>query len=217
MRINNTVDSSFTIDNQTIPFVKKFCYLGCMMSTDNGVDDDVSNRLKKARSAFGRLNKTWRATQISQNTKLKIFNACVKSILLYGSETWLMSKNIAQKLQSFINKCLRIICRIFWPNTITNLDLHRRVNEEPIARQIVRRKWRWIGHTLRKQANSIARSALEWNPQGSRRHGRPKTTWRRTILNDLLKIDKTFQDIKTICIDRLSWNLLVEALCSKVE
>lgn len=38
------------------------------------------------------------------------YKACVKSVLLYGSETWLMSNTMTQKLQVFINKCLRIIC-----------------------------------------------------------------------------------------------------------
>ncbi|KAJ4440174.1 hypothetical protein ANN_08312 [Periplaneta americana] len=41
--------------------------------------------------------------------------------------------------------------------------------EEPIEIQIKRRKWRWIGHTLRKPNKAIERQALEWNPQGARK------------------------------------------------
>jgi hypothetical protein len=32
--------------------------------------------------------------------------------------------------------------------------------------QIKRRKWNWIGHTLRKGNEAIEREALDWNPQG---------------------------------------------------
>ena len=35
------------------------------------------------------------------------------------------------------------------------------------------RKWTWIGHTLRRPNYCIARQALLWNSQGSRRRGRP--------------------------------------------
>ncbi|KAJ4429209.1 hypothetical protein ANN_26212 [Periplaneta americana] len=53
--------------------------------------------------------------------------------------------------------------------------------EEPIEIQIKRRKWRWIGHTLRKPNEAIERQALEWNPQGVRKVGRPRGTWRRMV------------------------------------
>lgn len=144
------------------------------MSIDGGIEEDVSNRLKKARSTFGNKCRPWRSPQISQNPKVRIFNACMKSTLLYGSETWFMTNITAQKLQVFINKCLQIIFRIFWPNTITNTELWKLANEEPVIRQIARRKWKWIGHTLKEPSSSISRTALEWNPQGSRRAGRPK-------------------------------------------
>jgi hypothetical protein len=49
-------------------------------------------------------------------------------------------------------------------------------NYEPTTNcnQKKRRKWRWIGHTLRKPTGSIEKSVLDWNPQGIRRRGYPK-------------------------------------------
>jgi hypothetical protein len=41
--------------------------------------------------------------------------------------------------------------------------------------QIIIRKWQWIVHTLRKGNESIAKPALDWNPQGARR-GRSQQT-----------------------------------------
>jgi hypothetical protein len=51
-----------------------------------------------------------------------------------------------------------------------------------IVIQIKWRKWRWIGHTLRKPGGSIEKSALDWNPKGSRRRrrsGRHGRGWAR--------------------------------------
>lgn len=39
----------------------------------------------------------------------------------------------------------------------------------------------WIGHTLRKPASNVNRQALEWNPQGKFKVGRPKQTWCRSV------------------------------------
>jgi len=57
---------------------------------------------------------------LRKDTKIRIFNACVKSVLLYGCETWLMTKEIQCKIQTFVNRCLRYILRIWWPNIISN-------------------------------------------------------------------------------------------------
>ena len=46
----------------------------------------------------------------------------------------------------------------------------------PIEIQLKRRKWNWIGHTLLKEARGIEKTALDWDPQGYRRRGRPKRT-----------------------------------------
>ena len=45
----------------------------------------------------------------------------------------------------------------------------------------VDRKWGWLGHTLRKPVSNITRRALTWNPQGKRKRGRPRNTWRREM------------------------------------
>jgi hypothetical protein len=92
----------------------------------------------------------------------------VKSVLLYGCEASKNSKIITAKLQIFINKCLRKIFRIYWPDQITNKELWKRSKQLRIDLQIRKCKWGWLGHTLRKPSNVIARQALEWNPQGKR-------------------------------------------------
>jgi hypothetical protein len=67
---------------------------------------------------------------------------------------------------------------IKWTGKITNEELWGITKEKPIEIRIKRRKWNWIGHTLRKEAGAIEKTALDWNPQEYRRRGRPKRTWR---------------------------------------
>jgi len=44
-----------------------------------------------------------------------------------------------------------------------------------------RRKWNWIGHTLRRSDDSIAKQVLHWTPLGHREKGRPRNTWKRDL------------------------------------
>jgi hypothetical protein len=67
---------------------------------------------------------------------------------------------------------------------ISNEELWIRVEETERSTQIKRRKWNWIGHTLRKGHDTIEREVLDWHPQGQRKRGRPKQTWRRSVHNE---------------------------------
>jgi len=92
----------------------------------------------------------WRSKEISLRTKLRIFNTNVETVLMYGAETWRVMKNITDKTQTFVNRCLRYILGVRWPNTISNEDLRAKTQEDRMMIQIRTKKWKWIGHTLRK-------------------------------------------------------------------
>ena len=160
------------------------------------------------------LQNIWKSREIRTNTKLRIFNSNVKSVLLYGSETWRTTKSSQKSIQTFLNNCYRKIFRIHWPETISNKDLLQRAKEEPITDQITRRKWGWIGHTLRKDKNSITRQALKWNPQGKRHQGRPRMTWRRTMHEEMAKYGATWGEMEKAAQTRVRWRSVVDGLCT---
>ena len=54
--------------------------------------------------------------------------------------------------------------KIFWPNKISNTELLERSDMSDIKLTIKRRKWRWLGHTLRKGQDDITNQSLKWNP-----------------------------------------------------
>jgi hypothetical protein len=212
MRINNKSNNTIILENKTIRKVADFTYLSSNVSEDGGAVKDVNIRIQKARGAFSRLWKIWQSTHIHNSTKIKIYNSCVKSVLLYGCETWFVSTEIQRKLQSFINQCLRYICRIRWPRVISNEKLWKESNQENVNMEIRRRKFRWIGHTLRKSDREPCKAALMWNPEGSRKRGRPRNSWRRSTLTEVGK--RSWRELRPIARDRRKWKELVDNLCS---
>ena len=98
-------------------------YLGSVIDKQGGTDRDVAARIGKARGAFVTLKNIWAAKEISLKTKLRIFNSNVKTVLLYGCETWRTTKKMLQRIQTFINSCLRRIYRIRWQDKIRNEDI----------------------------------------------------------------------------------------------
>jgi len=79
--------------------------------------------------------------------------------------------------------------------------------------EIRQRKWGWLSYTFRRPPGDIAKAVLEWNPQG----GRPRTTWRRTILEEIRHQGKTWKEVKVLAKNRVRWRKFVRALCSFEE
>ena len=92
----------------------------------------------------------------------------------------------------FVNKCSGKILKLKWTDKIRDEQLLERTGQVPIQTEIGRRRWKWVGHTLRKGKNSITRQALQWNPQGSRGRGRPRETWRRCMEREMKDVGMTW-------------------------
>jgi hypothetical protein len=92
--------------------------------------------------------------------------------------------------------------------------LWEKTGEKPIELQIKKRKWKWIGHTIRKGQNAVERTVLDWNPQGTRKRGRPKKTWKRSVVEEAQSEGRTWREEKWLAADRSRWRSLVKALCS---
>ena len=79
LRFNRTSEATFTIRQDTIEEVQDFAYLGSIVSTEGGTDQEIRIRIGKA-AVFNTLRSIWRKTKLSFNTKLPIYNSNVKSV-----------------------------------------------------------------------------------------------------------------------------------------
>ena len=164
------------LEGEGLEEVESFRYLGSIVDTRRGTEADVKTRIIKARAAFHILRNVWKSRVIGKTTKIRLFNTNVKSVLLFGAETWRMKKTTLKRIRTFVNQCLRKILGIQWMDKVSNKDLWERTSQVQIEIEILKRRWGWLGHTLRKPNTNITRQALTWNPQGKRKRGRPKNS-----------------------------------------
>jgi hypothetical protein len=61
------------------------------------------------------------------------------------------------------------------------------------------KKIKWICHTLRKEDGEVPKAALLWNPQGSRKRGRHKTSWRRSVTK---VVGRSWNELRFLAADR---------------
>ena len=78
------------LENEKIECVQKFCYLRDMLGAEGGVEAAVRNKVRCAWGKFHELAPILTRRGVSLKLKGKFYRACVQSVLLYGSETWVM-------------------------------------------------------------------------------------------------------------------------------
>ena len=136
MRLNLTSSNKLKVDGKESKQVEKFIYSDSVVSIEDSTQIDIKNRLSKARTAFHKLRPIWKSNQYSRKTKIKLYNSNVKSVLLYECECWRVTRTDMKSLSSFHHNCLKQICKIFWPSTITNAILLKLTNSTYILNQI---------------------------------------------------------------------------------
>ncbi len=76
--------------------------------------------------ALHRLNKIWKSN-LSKSLKTWLFIAACESVLLYGSETWPLTKSLEKRLDGTYTKMLRIVLGVSWQDKVINTVLYGKI------------------------------------------------------------------------------------------
>ena len=126
---NVYIPPAITIEGKQLIVTEKFKYLGGTISNDASLDVEITARIAKATSAYGRLVKRlWTNRGIRLDTKVAVYKATVLSSLLYGSEVWTLNAKQLRCLEKFHQATLRKIARIKWIHKVTNYEVLQKCN-----------------------------------------------------------------------------------------
>ncbi len=121
----------------------KFKYLGSMFVTNGQGTEEIRSRINLARSAFSRLRSClWSRREISLRTKGRVYKAVVRSILLYGCETWPVRVADERMLDVFDNDSIRCILRVRRRDCMPPVELRRHLYLTRIPALLVQRRLR---------------------------------------------------------------------------
>jgi hypothetical protein len=156
--------------------VKEFVYLGSLMTPTNDVSLEIQRRIQAANRCFLGLQKHLRSSHLSRQTKFTIHKTLIRLVLLYGSETWVLTKKEENQLLVFERKVLRTICG----PKIENGVYRRRYNHEldneldsPNALNVTKTsRLRYAGHMIRRFENLPQRARFRAKPNGRNPGGR---------------------------------------------
>ena len=92
MKVNSWNNEGLKVRESIVEEADSFTYLGAQVTKDGEAALDIKKRTALVYASFNRLIKIWRARNISRKTKATLFKTLLLSVLLYGCETWKMTK-----------------------------------------------------------------------------------------------------------------------------
>ena len=103
---------------------------------------------------------------------MNIYNALIKSSLLYGSETWRLAENNKRRVEATEMDALRRFSRVSRKERIRNVTIRQQIGlEEPIMKEIEQNQLTLYGHVQRMTEGRLPKIAL---PKQKTARGRPK-------------------------------------------
>jgi exonuclease III len=193
---------------------------------------DIVSRIQQANIAYVRLQKIWqRHKLISIKTRIRIFQACITSILTYNLSSLGVSDSGYDKLDAYHRTKLRHILGIHHPYHIENPKLYQITKTEPISNQIHALRWKLFGHILRGPSKTPAMISIhnyfKMTTMYEPKPGKPPVSIASVLDKDLqcghgrypiqipiaqLKDITDLRTLKALAADRRKWTQLWTAI-----
>ena len=191
-----------TLSNKTIERVEDFTYLGSRLRS---TEAEIRVRKGKAWGACHKLKELWKS-DLRKPIKIRVFTALVESVLLYGSETWTMTKKLTKMVDGCYTRMLRMALNVNqWRDRVSNQALYD--NLPKVTSKITQRRLKLAGHAHRHPELTLNKLIL-WEPQhGQANRGRPHTTYLDNLKEDTGL--KSVEEIARLMEDRKLWRTFV--------
>ena len=173
-------------------------YLGNELNNEANIMHEIANKIHEVRKTWFKLAPYWKASNASKKWKLIIYDAIIRSKLLYGLETVHLTDAMSKKLDVFHLKGLRQILKMqttFVNRANSNVKVLEEASKHAypspddnrkvtlFSVQHKERKAKLLGHIARADSNDPLRMATfqagscSRIPYGKKRIGKPRQNW----------------------------------------
>ena len=133
--------------------------------------------------------------------KGKIYKTCVRTVMVYGSETWAVKVEDMRRLERAERMMVRWMCGVTVKARKHSEELLERLGIESIVEVVSRSRLRWFGHVERLNADNWVSACREIQVEGLRGRGRGRKTWNECVMEDMRRLRLK----REVAQDRAAW------------
>ena len=168
--------------NSMIRFVSNFMSVNISRQSVHRLFFSLYHRNAITRGAMQNLDKQIWKSRIAISTKLNLYNTCSAF-----HPSFCMALRDVLQIDTLDQWCLRKLLEIKWYHHVRNDEVRRTTGQPCLSAIVQARRLSLFGHIARMPDETDAKSIITASPSEDWRRppGRPRTTWMKTIQQDL--------------------------------
>ena len=145
--------TSWQTDGETMETVRDFIFLGSKITADGDCSHEIRRRVLLGRIAMINLDIVLKNRDITLPTKVSIVKSIVFSVVMYGCESWIITKAECQRTDAFELWCWRRLLRVPCTARRSHQSILKEISPEySLEGLILQLKFQYFGHLMRRTA-----------------------------------------------------------------
>ena len=196
-----------TINDYGLEVIHQFMYLGSTITNNLSLDSEIDKRIGKAATTLTHLtSRVWTNPKLTVKMKMAVYNACILSTLLYGSETWTTYAHQEIRLNTFHLRSLWHILSISWQDKVTNTDVLSHAGLSTMYTLLRQCRLCWLGHVCHMEDGQILKDILYRElTSGQRSTGCPQLRYKDACKRDMKVLDININYWEDLAANHTSW------------
>ena len=141
--------TSWQIDGEKVEIVTDFISLGSKITADGDCSYEIKRCLLLGRKAMTNLDSIIKSRHITLPTKVRLVEAMVFPVVMYGCESWTIKKVELRRIDAFEVWCWRRLLRVPWTSRTSNQSTLKEINlDYSLEELMLKLKLQYFGHLM---------------------------------------------------------------------